>query len=119
MASSDITIDDLKEMGIEFRRKGDAEVFCQKVQDDMETRIGARMSEGVSEEELKIFEDLIDSDEPEGTNDEKIKEWLLKNRPDVQGIIAKVSQEIRDELIRYRGQILGMRAKCYETVSNK
>lgn len=55
--------------GMPEEQKGD---FLQYAQDQLEVRIGEKMSEGLTEEQLDEFERIIDNDE------ETVQQWLAQ-----------------------------------------
>ena len=59
----------------------------------METRVGERLSEGLSDAELEEFSDLADS-----VADEEVTAWLQLHRPDYEDVIMDVIVELIDEV---------------------
>jgi len=50
--------------------------FLQHIYDELELRVGTKLSDGMSDEQLEEFESIIDR------KDDVITEWLSKNVPD-------------------------------------
>ena len=110
--------------------------FLQYAQDQLEIRIGEKMSDNLSEAQLEEFEKIIDNDQAtlnqwlaqlgdyknneiykklaevaggesqEVVNDFVTAAWLTKNCPNYQQIIDDSMQEIRNEVIANKDQIL-------------
>ena len=110
--------------------------FLQYAQDQLEIRIGEKMSNNLSEAQLNEFEKIIDNDQetinrwlgdlgdyknheiyrklvetaggesPEVTNDFVTAAWLGKNCPQYQQIIDDSMREIREEVVASKDQIL-------------
>lgn len=71
--------------------------FLAYVEEELEVRIGEKISEGVSEEELKKFEAMDDID---------ALLWLKENKPDFADIVDKTIDELKAEIASNRDKIL-------------
>ena len=60
----------LESVGLSNMPEEEKENFLQYAQDQLEVRIGEKMSEGLTEEQLDEFEKIIDSDQ------ETVQKWL-------------------------------------------
>lgn len=119
--------------GLPAEQKGG---FLQYAQDQLEIRIGEKMSSNLSEAQLDEFEKIIDNDQdtlnrwlaqlgnykenevykkllenaggesPEMINDFVTAAWLGKNCPNYQALIDDSMKEIREEIIANKDQIL-------------
>ena len=62
----------LEQVGLSNMPQEQKETFLQYAQDQLEVRIGEKMSEGLSEEQLDEFEKIIDNDQ------ETVQKWLAQ-----------------------------------------
>ncbi len=126
----------LESIGITGISDTQKEAFLQYAQDQLEIRIGEKMSEGLSDEQLDEFEKIIDND-PEtinrwmsnyqnfkedeiykkleqtlGGGEEELKsdyvtaKWLDQNCPQYQQIITESIDAIRGEITANKDQLL-------------
>lgn len=130
----------LAEIGLGDMPDDQKDVFKAHIQEELETRVGARMSEGLSDDQIAEFERIIDGDDETinaiiGTNYRQdqlynllIKragfvagskelnseyasvKWLTKNRPDYQQIVAEVADKLKKEITENKNTILGSAA---------
>ncbi len=89
----------LQEMGLSEMPDDQKQRFLDYVQEELEVRIGERISEGLSEVQLNQF-DLI-ADQAEATK------WLEANRPDYRNIVASTIAEMKDEIRANRDRLIG------------
>ena len=89
----------LREMGLSEMPDDQKQRFLDYVQEELEVRIGERISEGLSEVQLNQF-DLI-TDQAEATK------WLEANRPDYRDIVANTIAEMKDEIRANRDRLIG------------
>lgn len=89
----------LQEMGLSEMPDDQKQRFLEYVQEELEVRIGERISEGLSEVQLNQF-DLI-TDQAEATK------WLETNRPDYRDIVASTIAEMKDEIRANRDRLIG------------
>ncbi len=110
--------------------------FLQKFQDELEIKIGEKMSASLSDDQLTEFEKLIDDDRdfikkwldlsgdykndevykkilkthgaetPEMLNDFATAKWLEKNCPKYGDYMAEVFKEMTDDIMKRRDIIL-------------
>ena len=62
----------LEQVGLSNMPQEQKDTFLQYAQDQLEVRIGEKMSEGLSEEQLDEFEKIIDNDQ------ENVQKWLAQ-----------------------------------------
>lgn len=92
-----ITLDDntLKELGLDGFSESDKNAILKRIYEALELRIGARIAQKVSEEELKRFTEMT-----EQGKDEEAAKWLKEQVPEYQEIageeLDKIKQEIKD-----------------------
>lgn len=89
--------DFLKEVGLSAMPDEQKASFLSYVEEELEVRIGEKISEGVSEEELKKFEAMDDID---------ALLWLKENKPDFANIVDKTIDELKAEIASNRDKIL-------------
>ena len=62
--------DFLKELGLDDLPAEQKQAFLEHIYSELETRVGMRLSEGLSDEQLQEFESFMDR------NEEKTRSWL-------------------------------------------
>ncbi len=88
----------LQEMGLASMPEDQKQAFLAYVQEELEVRIGERISRGLTEAQLSEF-DMI-TDPLEGAA------WLEKNRPDYREIVARTIEEMKQEIRANRDKLL-------------
>lgn len=88
----------LKEVGLVALPENQKQAFLEYVEDEVDVRIGEKISEGLPEGKLDEFNRC--------ENDDEALEWLEKNRPDFREIVDKVVSDIKEEIYRNREKIL-------------
>lgn len=92
-----ITLDDqtLKELGLDGFSETEKNAILKRIYESLELRIGSRIAQKVSEEELKKFTEMT-----EQGKDEEAAQWLKEQVPEYQDIaneeLDKIKQEIKD-----------------------
>ncbi|NCQ54170.1 hypothetical protein COV88_01665 [Candidatus Saccharibacteria bacterium CG11_big_fil_rev_8_21_14_0_20_41_19] len=66
----------LEEIGLNSLPEEQKKPFLQHIYDELELRVGTKLSDGMTDEQLEEFESIIDR------NDDVIVAWLEKNVPD-------------------------------------
>jgi hypothetical protein len=66
----------LTDVGLATLPDDQKQAFLQHIYQELEYRVGVRLSEGLSDEQLAEFESFIDRD------DEKVNAWVTANAPD-------------------------------------
>lgn len=66
----------LNDLGLGALPEEQKKAFLQHIYDELELRVGTKLSEGLDEMQLQQFEAFVDRDE------EKVREWFEKNLPD-------------------------------------
>lgn len=130
----------LEEVGLGSLPDDQKQAFLAYFREQLELRVGTRLSEGLSDAQLDEFESFIQRDEarvnqwlqtnvPDYLNDtvwqqlkggapEDVPElvvkaeyaslkWLGLNRPDYRDVVAQVMDELKQETIKNRDEILG------------
>lgn len=94
--------DFLQSVGLGDMPEDQKQLFLQHLYEELELRVGTRLSEGMSEQKLQEFEDFIDANDQNGA-----MQWLEANRPDYRQVVSEELEKIRQEIIASRDQILG------------
>ena len=72
--------------------------FLEFVQEELEIRIGERISRGLTEAQLIEFDSIVDQVEA--------ARWLERNRPDYREIVNRTIAEMKDEIRENRAKLL-------------
>ena len=90
----------LQEMGLTAMPEDQKQKFLDYVQEELEVRIGERISKGLTQTQLNEF-DMI-TDPAEAAN------WLEKNRPDYREIVNRTIEEMKEEIRANRSKLVGV-----------
>ena len=88
----------LQEMGLSAMPEQEKQAFLRYVQEEVEVRIGERISRGLSEEQLMEFDAISDPLEA--------AKWLDKNRPDYREIVDRTIEEMKAEIRANRARLV-------------
>ncbi len=88
----------LQEMGLSAMPEEEKRKFLEYIQEELEIRIGERISKGLTEEQLREF-DLI-------TDQSESVKWLEKNRPDYREIVNRTIEEMKAEIRANRDKLI-------------
>lgn len=88
----------LQEMGLSAMPEDQKQKFLDYIQEELEVRIGERISRGLTEVQLNEF-DMI-TDQAEATK------WLEKNRPDYREIVNRTIEEMKAEIRANRNKLI-------------
>ena len=88
----------LQEMGLSAMPADKKQDFLNYVQEELEVRIGERISKGLTKQQLQEFDSLL------GT--EEAAKWLEKNRPDYREIVNRCIAEIKEAIVKNRAALL-------------
>ena len=91
--------DFLREVGLSVMPEEQKKAFLAYAEEELEVRIGERISEGIKPEKLKEFEKLDD--------DMTALMWLRENKPDFVEIVDRTIEELKQEIVASREKILG------------
>lgn len=89
----------LQEMGLQSMPEDQKQKFLDYVQEELEIRIGERISKGLTETQLNEFDMITDPAEA--------AKWLEKNRPDYREIVNRTIEEMKDEIRANRAKLVG------------
>ena len=68
----------LQDVGLDQLPENEKQAFLEHIYSQLELRVGTRLSDGLSDEQLSEFESFVDRDE------EKVRSWIAANTPDYQ-----------------------------------
>ncbi|MBR2710336.1 hypothetical protein IKF02_01745 [Candidatus Saccharibacteria bacterium] len=88
----------LQEMGLSAMPEEQKKAFLAYAQEELEVRIGERISRGLTEVQLNEFDMITDPAEA--------AKWLEKNRPDYREIVNRTIEEMKDEIRANRSKLL-------------
>lgn len=88
----------LQEMGLSAMPEEQKRAFLNYIQEELEVRIGERISKGLTEVQLNEF-DLI-------TNPSEAAKWLEKNRPDYREIVDRTVEEMKQAIRASRNKLI-------------
>ena len=88
----------LQEMGLSAMPEDQKQAFLDYIQEELEIRIGERISKGLTETQLNEF-DMI-TDQAEATA------WLERNRPDYREIVNRTIEEMKEEIRANRDKLI-------------
>ena len=88
----------LQEMGLSSMPENEKQKFLDYLQEELEVRIGERISRGLTEVQLNQF-DMI-TDQAEATK------WLEANRPDYREIVNRTIEEMKAEIRANRNKLI-------------
>lgn len=88
----------LQEMGLSAMPEDQKQEFLNYVQEELEVRIGMRISKGLTEVQLNEFDQITDP--------LKAAEWLEKNRPDYREIVTRTIEEMKQEIRANRAKLI-------------
>lgn len=88
----------LQEMGLSAMPEDQKQEFLDYIQEELEVRIGERISKGLTEVQLNEFDQITDQAEA--------AKWLEKNRPDFREIVSRTINEMKDEIRANRAKLI-------------
>ena len=90
----------LQEMGLAAMPEEQKQKFLAYIQEELEIRIGQRISKGLTETQLNEF-DMI-------TDPKEAAKWLERNRPDYREIVNRTIEEMKAEIRANRNRLVGV-----------
>ncbi len=90
----------LQEMGLSAMPEEQKKRFLAYIQEELEVRIGQRISKGLTETQLNEFDMINDPEEA--------AKWLEKNRPDYREIVNRTIEEMKAEIRANRQRLVGV-----------
>jgi len=97
-----LKIDDnlLKELGLADLPLEEKDLLLSEIYQQLETRVGARIADGMSDAQLDEFGAFIDGNDEEGA-----LAWLQKNFPDYPKVVNEELEVLKSELKSQAGHI--------------
>ena len=89
----------LQEMGLSAMPEEQKQKFLDYIEEELEVRIGERISRGLTEEQLNEFDMIEDAD--------RARDWLERNRPDYREIVNRTIEEMKAEIRANRARLVG------------
>lgn len=98
-----IRIDDtlLEEIGLISLPKADRDQMLRQIYETLEMRVGMRLAERMSDQQLDEFERFIDTNDEAGA-----LKWLESNFPDYKQVVADELDKLKAEIKKDSSQIL-------------
>lgn len=93
--------DFLQNLGLAGLPDDQKQAFLQHLYEELELRVGTKLSEGMDDDQLAEFEKLIDANDQQGA-----LKWLETNRPDYKQVVAAELDKLKQEIISNRDKIL-------------
>ena len=94
--------DFLQSLGLGGLPDDQKQAFLQHLYEELELRVGTRLSEGMSDDQLAEFEKLIDRNDEQGA-----LKWLETNRPNYKDVVSEELEKLKQEVNTNRDKILG------------
>ena len=88
----------LQEMGLSAMPEEEKQRFLDYIQEELEVRIGERISRGLTEVQLNEFDMITDTNEA--------RKGLEKNRPDYREIVNRTIEELKAEIRANRHKLI-------------
>ncbi len=88
----------LQEMGLTAMPEDEKQKFLDYIREELEIRIGERISRGLTEAQLNEFDTITDQAEA--------AKWLEKNRPDYREIVTRTINEMKEEIRANREKLI-------------
>ncbi len=92
----------LQDIGLGQMPDDQKQAFLQHLYEELELRVGTRLSEGMTDEQLADFEKLIDANDQQGA-----LTWLETNRPNYKQVVAEELEKLKQEIITNKDTIIG------------
>lgn len=100
----------LRELGLGELPPQEKNRMLAHIYDTLEMRVGMRLAEGMSEQQLDEFEQLMpletDTQEQRVQKEQQALKWLESNFPDYKQVVADELQKLKDEVKAAAPQIL-------------
>jgi len=94
--------DFLQSVGLGAMPDDQRQAFLQHLYEELELRVGTRLSEGMSDDQLAQFEKLIDANDDRGA-----LAWLEANRPNYRDVVGEELEKLKQEVTASKDKILG------------
>ena len=88
----------LQEMGLTAMPEDQKQAFLDYVREELEVRIGERISKGLTEAQLAEFDTI--------ENQADATAWLERNRPDYREIVTRTIEEMKSAIRSNRDRLV-------------
>lgn len=88
----------LQDLGLSAMPAEEKQRFLAYIQEEIEIRIGERISEGLTEDQLREFDQI--------GNPTEARAWLEQNRPDYREIVTRTIEETKEEIRANRDKLI-------------
>lgn len=97
-----LQIDDslLQEIGLDQLPLEEKDLLIAQIYEQLELRVGTRLADAMSDQQLKDFEKYIDSEDEQGA-----LQWLSQNFPDYPKVVQEELEKLKGELKEHSSQI--------------
>jgi hypothetical protein len=109
---ADFTLDDdfINQVGLGDLSEDEKNHFRGYALQTLQLRIGERLSEDLTEEQLEELEDKIivephDTPEVAEKKQQLVTEWLKTNHPNYEQVVAEEVEKLKQEMIRNAGNL--------------
>ncbi len=100
----------LRELGLGDLPPQEKNRMLAHIYETLEMRVGMKLAEGMSDAQLKEFEQLMplqhDSDEIKKNKEQQALRWLETNFPNYKQVVAEELNKLKDEIKQSAPQIL-------------
>lgn len=93
--------DFLASLGLATMPPQEKKDFLQHIYDELEYRVGAELSKGLSDEQLEEFEELMEEDDQT-----RALHWLEVNCPNYKEVVAAELEKIKQEILANRDRLV-------------
>lgn len=93
----------LRNLGIDFNSEEEIDMFTALIRDEMEMRVGDEMTRVMTPKQINDFENIM------GNNSQAQVEWIRENCPEHREICERVKKELREELLKFKKEIPGLK----------
>ncbi|SRR6266702_8940470 len=95
----------LASLGLGVMPADEKAAFLDYIYEELELRVGAELSKGLSDEQLEHFEKLID-----GGDQDAALQWLGQHCPNYREVVEQELERLREEIIASKDRLLGSEA---------
>ena len=88
----------LQDMGLSAMPEDKKQEFLKYIEEELEVRIGERISKGLTPAQLNEFDAI--------TSQAEATRWLDKNRPDYREIVTRTIEELKSEIRANREKLI-------------
>lgn len=109
MADFNLNDDFLNQIGLGDLSGEEKNYFREYALQTLQLRIGTKLSEGLTEEQMKHLETMVenpeDSAEEVAKKQQAIAEWLKANHPNYSQIVEEETAKLKDDMLHNAGNL--------------